>query len=80
MACNQGIRESIEQSKEFYRKQKEYDPFKEIWMHRVKKAHAEENDFDNLTKEKKLYYSVDILDGEVYNDGMEQFFSNSSGE
>jgi len=80
MACKQGIRESIEQSKEFYRKQKEYDPFKELWMHIVKKAHAEENGFDNLTKEEKLYYSVNILDGEVYNGGMEQFFSNSSGE
>ena len=40
MACKQRIRESIEQSKEFYRKQREYDRFKELWMHIVKKAHA----------------------------------------
>jgi hypothetical protein len=80
MACKQGIRQSIEDSKEFYRKQKEYDPFGELWTHLVKKAHAKENGFESLTKEEKLYFSVCIFDGEVYNGGMEQFFSNSSGE
>ncbi len=80
MACKQGIRQSIEQSKEFYRKQKEYDPYRELWMNLVKKAHANENGFESLTKEEKLYYAVGIFNGEVYNGGIEQFFSNSSGE
>lgn len=80
MACKQGIRESIEQAKEFYRKQKEYDPYKELWTHLVKKVYAKENGFDSLTKEEKLYFSVSVFDGEVYNGGMHQFFSNSSGE
>lgn len=80
MACKQGIRESIEQSKEYYRKQREYDPYRELWMHLVNKAHAKENGFDSLTKEEKLYYSVGVFEGEVYNGGMETFFWNSSGE
>lgn len=80
MACKQGIRESIEQSKEFYRKQKEYDPFRELWKHLVSKVYATENGFESLTKEEKLYFAVVLFDGEVYNGGMHQFFWNSSGE
>lgn len=80
MACRQGIRESIEQSKEYYRKQREYDPYRELWVYLVKKVHGEENGFENLTKEEKLYFTVSIFEGEVYNGGMHQFFSNSSGE
>ena len=77
MAYKQGIREIIEQSKEFYRKQKEYDPYRELWTHLVNKAYTVENGFEMLTKEEKLYFAVDIFDGEVYNGGMYQFFSNS---
>ena len=80
MACKQGIRESIEKSKEYYKKQREYDPFRELWDHLVEKAHTIENGFETLTKEEKVYFSVGMLDGEVYNGGMHQFFSNSSGE
>jgi len=80
MACKQGIRESIEKSKEHYQKQKEYDPFRELWKYLVEKAHATDNAFETLTKEEKIYFSIGILDGEVYNGGMHQFFSNSSGE
>jgi len=80
MACKQGIRENIEKSKEYYKKQKEYDPFRELWAHLVKKVHATESGFEGLSKEEKVYFSVGILDGEVYNGGMHQFFSNSSGE
>lgn len=80
MACKQGIRKSIEQSKEFYLKQKEYDPYRELWTHLVNKAYTVENGFEMLTKEEKLYFSVGIFDGEVYIGGMYQFFSNSSGE
>lgn len=78
MACKQGIRESIEHSKEFYRKQKEYDPYRELWISLVKKE--EENGFNSFTEEEKIYVSINVFDEEVYNGGIEQFFSNSSGE
>jgi hypothetical protein len=77
MACKQGIRESIEESKEFYRKQKEYDPFRALWEHLVKKESAEGS--DSFTKEEKLYVSVVVFDSEVNNGGVEQYFWNSSG-
>jgi hypothetical protein len=77
MACEQGIRESIEQSKEYYRKQKQYDPYNELWSHLVK---TEKAGFDKLTKEEKLYFAVSVFESEVYNGGIYQFFSNSSGE
>jgi hypothetical protein len=80
MACKQGIRQDIEKSKEFYRKQKEYDPYWELWKHLVNKVHAKENGFDVLKKEEKLYFAVCLFDGEVYNGGTHQFFSNSAGE
>ena len=79
MPCKQGTRESMEQSKEFYRKQKEYDPHRELWTYLVKKAHATDDAFKSLSKEEKIYYAVGVLEGEVYNGGMHQFFSNSSG-
>lgn len=77
MACKQGIRESIEESKEYYRKLKEYNPYRELWINLVKRE--SENGFDSLTKEEKIYFSVNIFDRELYNGGMDQFFWNSSG-
>ena len=82
MPCKQGNRENIENSKEYYKKQKEYDPFRELWHSLVKRVHAtddEEAGFNALTDDEKIYFAVGILDGEVYNGGMHQFFSNSSG-
>ncbi len=82
--CDQGTRESIEKSKKYYKKQKEYDPHRELWISLVKRTHREDggfdrDGFDRLSPNEKLYYSVTVLDGEVYNGGMHQFFSNSSG-
>jgi Domain of unknown function (DUF4375) len=36
--------------------------------------------FGGLPRQEKLYFSVCILDGEVYNGGFHQFFFNYSGE
>lgn len=80
MPCKQGNRESIESSKEFYRKQKEYDPFRELWTYLVDKVHMNDDNFHILSEEEQVYFAVGLLDGEVYNGGMHQFFSNSSGD
>lgn len=78
MACWQGIRASIEASKEHYRKQKEYDPFGGLWLNLVIKV--EENGFGALTEQEQVYFSVNLFDREIYNGGIEQFFWNSSGD
>lgn len=81
MACKQGIRQAIEQSREFYQKQKEYDPHRALWHFIVDKSDGERRGgFGSLTKEEKVYYAVVVFEGEVYNGGILQFFSNSSGE
>jgi len=80
MACKQGIRENIERSKAFHKKQKEYNPVRELWQSLVHRVHKTEAGFEGLTEPERLYYTVRLLDGEVYNGGMHQFFSNSSGK
>ena len=80
MACMQGIRKNIEQSKEFYNKQKERDPVRDLWLSLVDRVHKKPGGFEGLIDDEKLYFAVSVLDGEVYNGGMVQFFSNSSGE
>ncbi|MDD1508909.1 DMP19 family protein [Pseudomonas sp. CNPSo 3701] len=79
MPCKQGNRESLEKSKERSRQQRAYDPQRAHWHHLVDRAHASEQAFASFTPEEKLYYAVSVLEGEVYNGGVHQFFSNSSG-
>ena len=80
MACKRGIRKNIERSKADYRRRKEYDPFRELWLSLVKRVHETPGGFDSLTEDEKAYFAVAVLDGEVYNGGFDQFFNNSSGE
>lgn len=80
MPCARGIRKNLEEAKTRYRKQKEYDPFRELWLSLVKRVDDATEGFDSLTPDEKVYFAVSVLDGEVYNGGMHQFFTNSSGE
>jgi len=80
MACKQGIRQSIEDSKIYYQEQKKYDPVRELWSSLVDRVYKTDLGYAGLTPDERIYYSVCCLEGEVFNGGMEQFFSNSSGE
>ena len=79
MACKQGIRKSIEASKRHYAEQRKYDPFRELWKSLVHRVHETDAGYEGLCAAERLYFSVGMLDGEVYNGGMHQFFSNASG-
>jgi hypothetical protein len=79
MACKQGIRKNIEASKKYYEEQRKYNPMRELWTSLVKRVHQTEDGFDGLSAEERTYYAVGVLDGEVYNGGMHQYFWNSSG-
>ena len=79
MACKQGIRQDIERAKNFYEVQKKYDPYRELWKSLVHRVYKTDEGFGGLTSDEKVYFSVCVLDGEVYNGGIEQFFTNSSG-
>lgn len=80
MPCKQGTRKSIDASKRYYEEQKKYDPWRELWASLVKRVYDEDNGYETLSEDERLYYAVSVLSGEVYNGGMHQFFSNSSGE
>jgi len=79
MACKQGIREGIERSKEYYKEQRKYSPARALWSSLVDRVHNTSEGFEGLSDDEKTYYAVGVLDGEVYNGGMHQFFWNSSG-
>ncbi|OYU72830.1 MAG: hypothetical protein CFE32_22625, partial [Alphaproteobacteria bacterium PA3] len=78
MACKQGIRASMEASREFYQQLKQYDPHRELWTWLVEKAQAGPG-LGTLSEAQRIYFAVGVLEGEIYNGGLDQFFSNSSG-
>lgn len=80
MACKQGIRKNIESSKKYYEEQRKPDPFRDYWKDLTHRVHQTTEGFDGLSPKEKTYYAVCILDGEVYNGGLHQFFFNHSGE
>ena len=83
MPCKNGNRKNIERAKEFYKRERELDktcPFRALWWEIVDKVYNQEGGFAKLTDDEKLYYAVNVLRGEVYNGGFNQYFDNSSGE
>ena len=58
MACKRGIRQNIEASKEFYRKQKEYDPFRALWLSLVARVHDGADGFEGLSEDEKIYRAI----------------------
>lgn len=79
MACKQGIRKSIDASRAYYESLKVYDPTRELWNSLVKRSSLDAS-LANLSAHEQKYFAVLLLEGEVYNGGFDQFFSNSSGD
>lgn len=52
---------------------------RELWISLVKRVHETAEGFDGLTADEQAYFALGVLDGEVYNGGMHQYFWNSSG-
>jgi hypothetical protein len=80
MPCKNGTRKRIEEGRRYHEERKKYDPWRELWTSLVKRAYAIDEGWRQFSDIERLYYSVSILNGEVYNGGMHQFFANSSGE
>lgn len=79
MACKQGIRKSMEASRAYYKSQKEYDPMRELWVSLVQRSSKDVNLIDWSDEETK-YFAMTLLEGEIYNGGFDQYFSNSSSK
>jgi hypothetical protein len=79
MACKQGIRQDIEEAKVRYQKERKYDAWRALWTSLVNRVYHSDAGFDGLTPDEQAYYTLRVLEGEVYNGGIGQFFDNSSG-
>jgi hypothetical protein len=79
MACKQGIRQSMEASRAYHQQQKVYDPARELWRALVERS-AAEPDLRSWSTQERRYFAVVLLEGEVYNGGFDQYFTNSSAD
>lgn len=79
MACKQGIRQSMEASRAYYNQQKVYDPVRELWLSLVERSDAEP-DLRSWSMQERRYFAAVLLEGEVYNGGFDQYFTNSSAD
>jgi hypothetical protein len=79
MACKQGIRKSMDASRAYYESLKAYDPFRELWKSLVERI-SNDGSLAKLSNGEQKYLAVSLLEGEVYNGGFDQYFSNSSGD
>lgn len=79
MACKQGIRKNIEESKKYYQQQRT-DPFRHHWKALIDRVHHAPDGFYRLSRPEQTCYLVSAFLGEVYNGGIGQFFDNSSGD
>jgi len=80
MACKQGIRQHIEAAKVYYQQQRQPDPFRDYWTSLVHRVHDVPDGFYRLSHPEQTYFLVTVLQGEVFNGGIGQFFDNSSGD
>jgi hypothetical protein len=79
MACKQGIRRQIDDSKKRRTEIPVYDPHWELWKNLADRVYNSAAGFAGLNPDERLYYTLRKLEGEVYNGGLHQYFSNSSG-
>lgn len=80
--CARGYRENLELSKAFYEEQRRLEklPDAKYWHSLCKRVADPVLGFNSLPTAEKLFYAVGLLEGEVYNGGFEQYFTNSSAD
>lgn len=63
MACKKGIRKDLENAKRYYAKQKEYDPYRELWSSLAKRNHKTEAGYEGFSADERLYFSATLVGG-----------------
>ncbi|AXY55436.1 DUF4375 domain-containing protein [Acinetobacter chinensis] len=78
--CAKGYRKQIEESKKRYQDDKKYRDSEEYryWVNLLQKVSCVA-DLRNLAFEEQVYFVINVLIGEVFNGGFDQYFHNSSG-
>ena len=77
--CAMGYRESLEQGRLFNEEQKrrENDPDVVFWRSLCNRVDNPALGFNSLPGPEKLYFAVSLLEGDIYNGGFDQYFTNS---
>ncbi|NML94177.1 DMP19 family protein [Novosphingobium sp. TW-4] len=68
----------MDDSRAYYQRIKQYDPYRELWKSLVERSSKDPSLLD-FTRAEKTYFTVGLLEGEVYNGGFDQLFWNSAG-
>jgi hypothetical protein len=81
--CSNGTRTSIEEGRRRNLEQRELNknpsPPSIYWSTLIDRVHNTEGGFEALPDVEKKYFAACCLEGELYNGGFDQFFSNSAG-
>ena len=79
--CAKGYRKQIEESQKYYAEDKKYRDSEEYayWLNLSNKV-SSQDDLKKLIFEEQVYFVINILIGEVFNGGFDQYFFNSSGD
>jgi hypothetical protein len=80
MPCKGGYRKSIEASKVRREEEKRYTAEYKHWLSLVDQVHNANEGFARLTRENQLFFATNVVIGEVYNGGFDQYFHNSSAD
>jgi hypothetical protein len=82
MPCKGGYRKNIEASKQYYAREKKEreNPARKHWMWLVSQVHQSETGFSGLSPQNQRFFAACLLEGEIYNGGFDQYFSNSSAD
>jgi hypothetical protein len=82
MPCKGGYRKNIEESKVRYEQDKKYRETAEHkhWLWLINQVHKSETGFYGLSHLDQLYFATNLVSGEVYNGGFDQYFHNSSAD
>jgi len=82
MPCKGGYRLRIEEGRRRLQEEKNRgdSPADRFWHSLVHRVHDTPAGFSGLTPPEQTYFAVCLLEGEVYNGGFDQYFSNSSAD
>lgn len=82
MPCKDSYRQEIEGGRrrlDGEKKRRDSAPAR-FWLSLVDRVHHTPGGFGGLTAAEQIYFAVCILEGEVYNGGFDQYFSNNSAD
>jgi hypothetical protein len=82
--CKRGFRGNIDDGRHRNAERKaqraDLDPAAKHWRWLLDQVYRTEGGFAGLSPENQRYFAVCLLEGEVYNGGFDQYFTNSSAD